>query len=62
MVVFAVQKDTVKPSTTQKTYHNPLSELYFAVKIVITFTFSIWSVVMTTAFAAKENKKQNEYN
>ena len=45
-----------------KTYRYPLSELYFAVKIVITFTFSIWSVVMTTAFAAKENKKQNEYN
>ena len=40
-----------------KTYHYPLSELYFEVKIVITFTFSIWSVVMSTALiAAKENK------
>ena len=25
MPMFAVQKDTKKPSTTQTTYHNPLS-------------------------------------
>ena len=31
MLMFTVQKDTMKPSTTQTTYHNPLSELYFGI-------------------------------
>ena len=83
MPIFAVQKDAMKPSTIQKTYHNTLSELYFGVlyeldfnqrvafvslfclvrycdtvKNNITFTVSIWFVVLSTAFiASKENKK-----
>jgi uncharacterized protein (DUF1800 family) len=29
--LFVVQKDKMKPSTTQTTYHNPLSQLYFGI-------------------------------
>jgi hypothetical protein len=40
MPMFTVQKDTMKPSTTQTTYHNPLKELYFGIDYELVFRYA----------------------
>jgi hypothetical protein len=37
MPMLAVQIDTKKPSTTQTTYHNPLSQLCFGIHYELVF-------------------------
>jgi hypothetical protein len=46
MLMFTVQKDTMKPSTTQTTYHNPLSELYFGFDYELVFSQKVAFVLL----------------
>jgi hypothetical protein len=49
MPIFAVQKDTMKPSTTQTTY-NPLSELYFSIHYELVFNQQVAFVLLFHCF------------
>ena len=50
MPMFAVQKDTMKPSTTQITYHNPLSQLYFGIDHELVFNQQVAFVLLFHCF------------
>ena len=50
MPMFTVQKDTMKPSTTQTTYHNPLSELYFGIDNELVFNQQVAFVLLFHCF------------
>ena len=45
MPMFTVQKDTMKPSTTQTTY-NPLSQLYFGIHYELVFNQQVAFVLL----------------
>jgi hypothetical protein len=50
MPMLAVQKDTKKPSTTQTTYHNPLSQLYFVIHYELDFNQQVVFVRLLHCF------------
>jgi hypothetical protein len=50
MPMFVVQKDTMKPSTTQTTYHNPLSQLYFDIDYELVFSQQVAFVLFFHCF------------
>ena len=50
MAMFTVQKDTMKPSTTQTTYHNPLSQLYVGILYELVFNQQVDFVLLFHCF------------
>jgi hypothetical protein len=50
MPMFVVQKDKMKPSTTQTIYHNPLSQLYVGILYVLAFNQQVAFVLFFHCF------------